>query len=155
MTLTFSTLSVLLPAAIMLHVTEEFLFPGGFIEWYRELVPSKTKPVEKPGYLVWINTLMIGVCVLPFYFGETTHGVNIWYLVTSIAAINACFHIWGVLKLKKYSPGVVTGVLLYLPLFVIGGSQLIASGDVAVWRAILFLALAIGYHIFSVIRQGK
>jgi hypothetical protein len=64
---------------------------------------------------------MIGVCVLPFYFGETVHGVNVWYCVAAIAAINACFHIWGVLKLKKYSPGVVTGVLLYLPLFAMGG----------------------------------
>ncbi|HTE10260.1 MAG TPA: hypothetical protein VK645_04805 [Chitinophagaceae bacterium] len=40
---TFSTLSLLLAIAIMLHVTEEFLFPGGFIEWYQFLVPSKQK----------------------------------------------------------------------------------------------------------------
>jgi hypothetical protein len=32
--LTFSILAILLPIAIMFHVTEEFLFPGGFIEWY-------------------------------------------------------------------------------------------------------------------------
>lgn len=155
MTLTFSTLSVLLPAAIMLHVTEEFMFPGGFIEWYREFVPPKTNKSTKPGYLVWINTLMIGVCVLPLYFGETVHGVNTWFCVAAIAAINACFHIWGVIKLKKYSPGVVTGVLLYLPLFAIGGWQLLSSGDISAGRAILFLAIAIGYHIFSVFRQGK
>jgi Protein of unknown function with HXXEE motif len=109
--LTFSTLELLLPAAIMLHVTEEFLYPGGFPEWYTEFIPPKTDRGIKTGYLVWINTLMIGVCVLPVYYGETFHGFSTWYCVAAIAAANACFHIWGVIKLKKYSPGVITGTL--------------------------------------------
>jgi hypothetical protein len=37
---TFPALSLILPAAIMLHVTEEFLYPGGFIEWYKEFRPA-------------------------------------------------------------------------------------------------------------------
>jgi hypothetical protein len=152
--LTFSTLSILLPAAIMLHVTEEFLFPGGFIEWYAEFRPPKTQGV-RPDYLVWINTLMMGVCVLPLYYGETRHGVGVWYAVAAIAAINACFHILGVFALKKYSPGVITGVFLYIPLFVAGSWYLLSSGNISWSRAILFLGIAVGYHVFSYIRQGK
>ncbi len=152
--MTFSNLALILPACVMLHVTEEFLFPGGFIEWYQELVPSKTQGV-RPGYLVWINTLMIGVCVLPVALGPTERGVGVWYTVAAIAGINAIFHIIGVFKLKKYSPGVVTGVLLYLPLFIIGTWYLFTSGSISWIRAAVILALAIGYHIFSVIRQGK
>lgn len=151
---TFSTLALLLPIAIFLHVTEEFLFPGGFIEWYQKWIPSKTKGI-RPGYLVWINTLMIGVCVLPLYFGETTHGINTWYLISIIAAINACFHIWGVIKIRIYSPGVITGVLLYIPLFVIGTRQLLLTGAITWGQALSFAAGAILYHIFSVIRQAK
>ena len=153
--ITFSILSILLPAAIMLHVTEEFLFPGGFPEWYREFVPPKNDQGIKTGYLVWINTLMIGVCVLPVYFGETLHGVSIWYYVAAIAAANACFHIWGVIKLKKYSPGVVTGVLLYIPLFIIGSKDLLSNHDLPISKAIIAISVAIAYHIFSVIRQGR
>jgi hypothetical protein len=149
----FNTLALLLPAAIMLHVTEEFLFPGGFIEWYQELVPSKTKGV-RPGYLVWINTLMIGVCVVPVALGSI-RGVNVWYCVTALAGINAIFHIAGVFKLKKYSPGVVTGVLLYLPLFAIGSWTLLSSGEISWLRAGIMLGVAVGYHIFSVARQGR
>jgi hypothetical protein len=155
MTIPFSTLTILLPAAVMLHVTEEFLFPGGFVEWYNKLVPPKTVKTVRYGYLVWINTLMMGVCVLPVYYGESFHGFSIWYLITAMAATNACFHIWGVLKLKAYSPGVITGTLLYLPLFAVGTVQLIPSGELSSGRAILYVALGIGYHIFSVIRQGK
>src|ERR1700754_278265 len=113
--MTFTTLTLLLAAAIMLHVTEEFLFPGGFIEWYQEWIPSKTKGA-RPGYLVWINTLMIGVCVIPVWFGTDPHGVGVWYTIAAIGGANAVFHIVGVFRLKKYSPGVVTGILLYLPL---------------------------------------
>jgi len=152
--MTFTTLTLLLPACIMLHVTEEFLFPGGFIEWYQELVPSKAAGI-RPGYLVWINTLMIGVCVFPVAFGATSHGFGVWYTVTAIAGINAIFHIIGVIRLKKYSPGVVTGVLLYLPLFFIGSWYLLSTGSLSLTRALIMLAIAIGYHVFSVIRQGR
>ena len=155
MNITFSTLSVVLPAAIMLHVTEEFLWPGGFSNWYKQLVPPKHDKGIDNGYLVWINTLMIGVCVLPFYFGETDHGISVWFCVAAIAAANAIFHIWGLLKLKKYSPGVVTGTLLYLPIFAAGAWQLISSGEISITKVIIFSGIAIGYHIFSVIRQGK
>jgi uncharacterized protein with HXXEE motif len=150
----FSLLTIILPACIMLHVTEEFLFPGGFPEWYQQWIPSKTGGI-KPGYLVWINTLMIGVCVLPVYFGSTPHGFGIWYALTAIAGANACFHIVGVFFLKKYSPGVVTGTLLYLPLFAYGTWFLLSTNSLSVARVALWIAIGIGYHVFSVYRQKR
>ena len=139
----------------MLHVTEEFFYPGGFPEWYARLIPPRTVKKSNTGFLVWINTLMMCACAFALYFGDTRHGYSIWYFVASIAAANACFHIWGVAKLRAYSPGVVTGTLLYIPLFIVGTIQLIPSGELALRRAIAAVAVAVGYHIFSVIRQGK
>jgi hypothetical protein len=138
----------------MLHVTEEFLFPGGFIEWYQEWVPSKTRGT-RPGYLVWINTLMIGVCVIPVALGATTQGVGVWYSVAAIGAANAAFHLTGVFSLRKYSPGVITGVLLYLPIFVIGSYLLLSAGEISWIRAAVTTGAAIGYHIFSIFRQKQ
>jgi hypothetical protein len=155
MTIAFSTLAILLPAAIMLHVTEEFFIPGGFIKWYKEFVPPKKAEGSNPEYLVWINTLMMGACMVPLYLGSSYHGVSVWYAVAAIAAANALFHVWGVLKMKKYSPGVITGVILYLPLFIVGTQQLVTSGILSLTKALIFISAAIGYHIFSVIRQGK
>src|ERR1700754_4536117 len=152
--MTFSLLAIILPACIMLHVTEEFLFPGGFIEWYQELVPSKTAGI-RPGYLVWINTLMIGVCVIPAAGAAAGTNFIAWYAVAAIAGANAIFHIAGVVKLKKYSPGVVTGVLLYLPLACYGTWFVLSTGAISFIRVIVILAIAVGYHIFSIIRQGK
>ena len=155
MSITFLTLAILLAAAVMLHVTEEFLYPGGFPEWYARLMPPKTVKKSNTGFLVWINTLMMCACAFALYFGSTLHGYSIWYYVAAIAAANACFHIWGVIKLKAYSPGVVTGTLLYIPLFVVGTIQLVSSGKLPLHRAILAIIVAVGYHIFSVIRQSK
>ncbi len=149
---TFSTLTLLLPIVIFFHVTEEFLFPGGFMEWYKEFMPSKTTGI-KASYLVWINTVMIGVCIFPLYYGDTATGISFWYCISLSTAINACFHILGVIKLKKYSPGVITGVLLYIPLFIIGSTQFLASGQIPVSTVVVCTAAAIGYHILSVVRQ--
>lgn len=155
MTPTFSTLAILLTIAVMLHVTEEFLYPGGFPEWYARLIPPKTVKKSNTGFLIWINTLMMCACAFSLYFGNTLHGYSIWYYTAAIAAANACFHLWGVAKLKAYSPGVVTGTLLYIPIFVIGTIQLVSSGELPLYKAIVAIVVAIGYHIFSVIRQGK
>lgn len=155
MIIAFSTLAILLTAAVMLHVTEEFLFPGDFPEWYARLLPPKTVKKNNTGFLVWINTLMMFVCALSLYFGSTGLGYSFWYFNAAIAVTNACFHLWGVAKLKAYSPGVVTGTLLYIPLFAIGTQQLVGSGEFPLHKAIMAVAIGIGYHVFSVIRQAK
>lgn len=153
--ITFSTLAILLAAAAMLHVTEEFLFPGGFANWYARLVPPKKEKKNNGGFLVWINTFMMCAIAFAIHFGDTKLGHSIWYDVAAILMANACFHIWGVFKLKAYSPGVVTGVLFYIPLFIIGTIQLVGTGILPWYRALFSVCLGIGFHVFSIIRQGK
>ena len=155
MAFTFPLLAILLAASVMLHVTEEFLYPGGFPEWYARLVPPKTVKKGNTGFLVWINTLMMCACAFALYFGATLHGYAIWYYTAAIAAANACFHIWGFAKLKAYSPGMVTGTVLYIPLFVIGSIQFVGSNELPWHKAAVAIIVAIGYHVFSYIRQGK
>ncbi len=146
---TFTALSLILPAAIFSHVTEEFLYPGGFIEWYKQFRPALAEGI-KPGYIVWINSLMVAVCILPVYFGPRQgDGINIWYCVSAIAAVNACFHIIGVFALKRYSPGVVTGVLLYVPLFVYGSWYLLSSNQLRPTTAVIFFGVAVAYHVIA------
>ena len=145
--------SMLLAIAGMLHVTEEFLFPGGFIEWYRELMPPKTKG-RGPAFLVWINTLMMWFIALALYYGNTSTGASIALAVASALAINGIFHIYGLLKLRKYSPGVVTGTFLYLPLIVIGAYCFWQSRLVTPAQLGIYLAIAIVYHFISARKQA-
>lgn len=151
----FPTLAILLAAAAMLHVTEEFLFPGGFTEWYARLIPPRTEKKNTGGFLVWINTFMMCAIAYAIHLGDTSSGHVIWYDIAAILTANACLHIWGTFKLKAYSPGVVTAVLLYIPLFILGTVQLVGTGLIPLHRAIFSVVLGIGFHLFSIKRQRK
>ncbi|WP_176083297.1 HXXEE domain-containing protein [Martelella sp. HB161492] len=149
-----SHLSLFLAIALMLHVTEEFYFPGGFIEWYRELVPPKTTGIRF-GYLVFINTAVMFLAALALFYGDGATGASIFLALSTAMAFNALFHISGVVKLKKYSPGVVTAVVLFLPLYGVGLFTVMKSGLAANWEPFLFAALAAAYHANSLRRQAK
>jgi hypothetical protein len=77
------------------------------------------------------------------------NGIMLWLIVASIAAANGVFHILATIRGREYSPGVVTGTLLYLPLAVFGYAYFVSNGlvrtDVAVQTAIIGPA----YHLFS------
>jgi hypothetical protein len=105
--------------AVLLHLFEEFVWPGGFAEWYRWYRPERAASVTT-GFLVWINVLFVAMALIPVVMGFRPYGVAFWLVVASIAAANGMFHLWAVLRTSRYSPGVVTGGVVYLPLAVFG-----------------------------------
>ena len=120
--------------AVLLHLFEEFVWPGGFAEWYRWYRPERAASVTTR-FLVWINALFVLMALIPVALGfrqrwttastrseppGTPYGAAFWLVVASIAAANGLFHVWAVLRTRRYSPGVVTGCIVYLPLAVFG-----------------------------------
>ena len=105
--------------AVLLHLVEEFLWPGGFAEWYRWYRPERAASVTT-AFLVRINVLFVVMALIPAAMGFRPYGVAFWLVVASIAAANGLFHVWATIRTRRYSPGVVTGVILYLPLAVFG-----------------------------------
>ena len=134
--------------AVALHLGEEFLWPGGFAQWYRWYRPD-IGPSITTRFLVRINALFVAMAIIAGALGFSPYGVALWLVVASIAASNAVFHLWAVIRTKRYSPGVVTGVLVYLPLA--------AFGFYYFWRehlagaGVLIQAALIGpaYHVYS------
>lgn len=115
--------TVLIPwlplGAVTLHLIEEFAWPGGFGDWYRSYRPERAVSVTTV-FLVRINALFVAMAVIAGLLGFRPYGVAIWLVVAGIAAANAAFHIWASVRTRAYSPGVVTGILAYLPLAVFG-----------------------------------
>lgn len=105
--------------AVALHLIEEFVWPGGFADWYRWYRPERATSVTT-GFLVRINVLFVVLALIPGMRGFTVYGVAFWLVVASIAAANGAFHIWATVARRRYSPGVITGVIGYLPLAVFG-----------------------------------
>jgi hypothetical protein len=106
-------------AAVLLHLFEEFVWPGGFAEWYRWYRPERSASVTT-GFLERINALFVAMALLAGVMGFRPYGVAIWLVVASIAAANGLFHLWAVFKTRRYSPGVITGCIIYVPLAFFG-----------------------------------
>ena len=54
----------LLPLAAILHIIEEFVFPGGFAAWYRNYKVSLAASFTAR-YLVIVNVILVVLCTLP------------------------------------------------------------------------------------------
>jgi Protein of unknown function with HXXEE motif len=134
--------------SVLLHMFEEFVWPGGFAEWYRWYRPERSSSVTT-GFLVRINALLVVMALIPGVMGFRQYGVAFWLVVASIAAANGAFHLWATLKTRRYSPGVITGCLVYFPLAAFGFFYFWREGLASV--ALLVQAAVIGpaYNVYA------
>jgi hypothetical protein len=145
----FDPLFLWLPlVAVAAHLIEEFVWPGGFGRWYRWYRPERAASVTTR-FLVIINAVFVGLALLPPALGASPRGLAFWLVVAAIGAANGLFHIWATISGRAYSPGVVTGTLVYLPLAVVGFMKLSASGIVAPATTMQAVAAGIGFHVWS------
>ncbi|MEO8622658.1 MAG: HXXEE domain-containing protein, partial [bacterium] len=136
-----------LPAiAVAAHLVEEFVWPGGFAAWYRWYWPKRAASVTTR-LLVIVNVILVVLALLPPALGATAYGYGYWLIVASIGAANAVFHLWATFRRRVYSPGVVTGTLLYLPLAMFGYRELLAGGMATAGTAAQAAVVGVGFHV--------
>lgn len=129
------SLQILLVSATVsgiVHVAEET--KGGFIPWFQEFTGFKISVTED----IVVNVLFLLELEIGVFVANT-------YPVFSLGAIgflfiNFWFHLIGTIKLRKYSPGLFTATLLYLPLSVSVYLLALMSGKVTF--------LGVGYSAF-------
>ena len=102
---------LLLPVSL-LHIAEEHYWPGGFLNWLRASMP------ELSGYITrrWslhINCLFFILCLSGTFY------VHFAYITCFVMLLNALLHIAGTIQTKRYCPGVITAIFLYLPFSII------------------------------------
>lgn len=146
--------------ASILHMTEEYFYPGGFMDVMKRLNPRFAPFVTVPMSVV-INGLQLVLCILAIVVGSK-------FLIFSMSVagllfLNALVHILGCIRVRGYAPGVITGLLLYLPLstyayylFITSGqltpSQLLATGLLG----LMYQAVPLGYLVLaSAVKQAR
>jgi len=129
--------------ASLLHMAEEFLYPGGFLRFARRLNPRFAPHLTVPSAIV-INSLQLLLCLLVIRAG--TSQLVFSMSLSALLFINALLHIAGCLRVKGYAPGVVTGVLLYLPLSTYAFFTAIASHQFSLRGAVASAALGLAYQ---------
>lgn len=142
-----SDINLALLGAALLHVFEEYGYPGGFSRYLKERLPSLADYVT-PGFSITINGLLLFTCVA----AVTPYSTPI--LKTSLAAllgINALMHIAGTIQLRRYVPGVITAVLLYVPLSVTALTNAVHASPTPVVTAIQAIAAGVAMQLVPIL----
>jgi hypothetical protein len=137
-----ATWAWLFPATYVVHILEEYFCGEGFYRWVARVVGFEMPPTR---FLLMngVALLLMIVAILIF-----RHAAAMRWLLTAYATvvvINALMHLAGTLWTRTYSPGVVSGLVLWLPLGIITLLRLQASATRRAFRA--GLLTGIGMHV--------
>ena len=115
---------VALPGAAAVHIFEEYVYPGGFADALRRLLPRATA-LFTPKFHWAVNGLFFLLCLSSAFIGKANLVLSL--SVFSLVFANAVLHIRGAIVTKRYYPGVISGVLIYIPLAVYAYSVFLSS----------------------------
>ena len=99
--------------AAVLHVLEEYAWPGGFPAFMRGMAPRFAASITTP-FAVVINGAFLLLCTLAAIVGPAAPVLGL--SVAGLLIVNGLTHIGGAMRARRYAPGMVSGILLYLPL---------------------------------------
>ncbi len=134
-------------ASACLHISEEFFVPGGFPAWYRRYRTDPSRINHR--LLVIVNAVLLAVCCDVALLGRTSLGIAYWLAISALLCSNGCWHAWASFKSHPYSPGVVTGVAVYIPLAIYGYSQFVRSGAASFGTAVVAALIGGSYQQWS------
>ena len=130
---------LLLPASYLLHLFEEWFGGEGFAAWTERALGQ---PVSTTRFLV------LNAIVWPLFAALTLVAVKrpaaSWFLTSfgTLVVINALLHALGALASSSYSPGLVTGLLLYLPIGTFAIRRGLQQLPASVFARAVFLGVA-------------
>jgi hypothetical protein len=139
-------------AAAILHILEEFVLPGEFSAWYRRYRSDASRIT--PRFLVIVNAALLVACLNVALLGRNPIGVAYWLTMAALMCSNGCWHVWASFKSRSYSPGVVTGLAVYVPLAAYGYRQFLRNGEASIPTAALAFLIGGSYHLWSAAYHG-
>ena len=134
--------------AAVLHITEEFFWPGGFPEWDRMYRPHIAKSITKSLH-IWINALLLFGTLSLALSARSEMAVAGWLTFASLLFGNAIFHVFGTIRTKRYSPGLVTGLALYVPMAIFGYEHFLTTRQATKGTAIVAILLGMSYQLWG------
>ena len=145
----------LLPAIVVsAHLFEEFVWPGEFAAWYRGYRPDRAASITAP-YLVTVNLVLVAMALAAWLLGPSPRGIALWLIVASLGASNAVFHAAATWRTRQYSPGLITGLVLYLPIACLGIQLFVVSGVAAPATVVQAALIGPAFHWWSARRHQR
>jgi hypothetical protein len=141
-------------AAAVLHIVEEFVYPGGFAEWDRSYRPGIRNSIT-PRLHIIVNVALLLACVQVGLLANTADaevqsvGAVTWLTLAALFFSNSVYHIVGTIRTGTRSPGVVTAVTLYMPLAAVGYWYFVRHGIVSLGLATAAAVVGGSYHFWA------
>lgn len=135
-------------AAASLHMVEEFVYPGGFMKWSHR-TRTRFRGSINARYLIVINGLLLLLCYDVGALDGRRFGAVLWMGVGALLFANAVWHVVWTVRGASYSPGLVTGVVLYAPLVIYGYAWYIRSGQTTMAEVLVPLAVGSSFQFWA------
>ncbi len=145
---TFRRLIWLMPAAFALHIVEEYR--GGFPVWVTHVLGGSFNNLAFAFNNAAFLVIMVGLTV---WVGRSFSWLAI-FLLTAWASGNifwdGLFHVITTAQFDRYSPGLITSSVLYLPISLIIGTATLQSEALSVKAFLGALAVGLSLLVFVV-----
>lgn len=132
-------------AFLMLHQFEEYVYPGGFKNYFNNRIYNpfgffKNKLTDKG--IFWVNVILgwgLNIAVFIIFNGNITAML----IVITVLFINGIMHFFMAFKTRDYNPGLVTGAIFFIPLAMYIYSKLYSTGLINVTDILLIFVYAV------------
>jgi hypothetical protein len=131
-----------LVGAAIVHIFEEYVYPGGFPNALKKLLPRATH-LFTPKFHLAVNGLFFVLCLASAFIGKSNLVLSM--SVFSLVFANAVLHIRGAVVTRRYYPGVISAAVIYIPLMVYGYSMFLSSRQLTWPQACLSFLLGVLY----------
>ena len=68
--------------AASLHILEEFIFPGGFVDWYKRYRADPSRITAR--FLILVNAALLAICCNAALLGRTPLGIAYWIAICAL-----------------------------------------------------------------------
>ena len=119
--------------AAILHVAEEYFIPGGFMDFMKRFNPRFAPHIPTP-FAVVFNGLFILLCILGVALREKSPVFSL--SVAGLLGFNALIHMGAAIRTRGYAPGLMSSLLLYLPISIASYIISVGSGVVTTPQAV-------------------
>jgi hypothetical protein len=132
------------PIVALLHVLEEYAYPGGFPAFMRRMA----RPVGHyitPQFAFVFNALFILLSCIGAIVGDDIPVVSL--SIANLFLINGLIHLISSIRAGSYTPGMITALLLFFPLAGLSYYVLLTTSFISFREIVIAALLGVTYQI--------